>query len=64
MSVGGVSSAMAFSAGFGLLSILIYLTLLGVGVYVLVLLIKLMRRGIDALDLYIDEKRNNRRPYI
>lgn len=64
MSVGGVSSAMGFSAVFGFLAIVIYLVLLGVGIYVLVLLIKLMRRGIDALDLYIDEKRNNRKPYI
>ncbi|MFB5673864.1 hypothetical protein ACE3NQ_23880 [Paenibacillus terreus] len=41
-----------------LIPILLYLILFGVGIYVLVLFIKLARRGIKALDLYIAEKSN------
>ena len=33
-----------------------YLALLGVGVYIIVLIIKLALRGIKALDIYIKEK--------
>jgi hypothetical protein len=40
--------------------ILIYLFLFGAGVYCIFLFIKLARRGIIALDLYINEKRNGR----
>lgn len=37
---------------------IIYLLLMGVSVYSLVLFIKLARRGIKALDIYIAEKSN------
>lgn len=40
------------------ISILLYLFFFGIGIYVLVLFIKLARRGIKALDLYIEEKSN------
>ncbi len=36
--------------------IVIILGLLGVGIYGFVLFVKLAKRGIKALDIYIDEK--------
>ncbi|WP_429312581.1 hypothetical protein [Paenibacillus mucilaginosus] len=41
-------------------AIIIYLGMLGLFVYAFVLFVKLARRGITALDLYIEEKRGNR----
>lgn len=38
--------------------VVIYLIILGVSIYTLVLLIMLARRGIEALDIYINEKTN------
>ncbi|WP_238649692.1 hypothetical protein [Paenibacillus piscarius] len=38
--------------GFGMFAILIWLTGLALGVYLFILLVKLLRRGIIALDLY------------
>lgn len=35
-----------------------YLIMLGVSIYAIVLFIKLARRGIKALDIYIAEKTN------
>lgn len=48
--------------GFGVsgLVILINLALLSVSIYVLILLIKLARRGITALDIYIEKNRNHK----
>jgi hypothetical protein len=40
------------------LSILIYLVFVGLGIYCLILFIKLAHRGIEALDIYLNEKRN------
>lgn len=37
---------------------ILYLFFFGVGVYCLVLFIKLAHRGIKALDIYINEKTN------
>ncbi len=39
--------------------VLFYLVSFVVGVYCLVLLIKLARRGIRALDIYIEKNRND-----
>ncbi|AGF57130.1 MULTISPECIES: hypothetical protein [Clostridium] len=47
-------------AGFGIILVLIYLVIFGVSIYSLVLFIKLARRGIKALDIFIDEKSKNR----
>ena len=46
-------------AGFGIILVLIYLVIFGVSIYSLVLFIKLARRGIKALDIFIDEKSKN-----
>lgn len=58
-SVGGNFMEMAFNLVSGLYMILI-LALVGVGVYCLILFIKLANRGIKALDIYINEKTNNK----
>jgi hypothetical protein len=34
--------------------LLVYLVFFGIGVYLLLLLVKLINRGIKALDIYID----------
>ena len=36
--------------------LLIYLPLLGASIYAFILFVKLARRGIKALDIYIEEK--------
>ncbi|KEQ21856.1 hypothetical protein ET33_30705 [Paenibacillus tyrfis] len=41
-------------------SMLIYVILIGLSIYCLILFIKLARRGIEALDLYIHDKKNNK----
>ncbi|WP_168928309.1 hypothetical protein [Paenibacillus ginsengarvi] len=41
--------------------ILFYLVLIGLSVYCLVLFIRLAHRGIKALDIYINEKRDQNR---
>ncbi len=43
---------------FGLLNIMIILTLTGLSIYALILFIILARKGIKALDLYITKKNN------
>jgi hypothetical protein len=63
MSIGG-ASGIGMSGVLSLFSIAVYFIMLGIGIYVLVLLIQVLRRAIIALDLYIDEKRNNRKPYV
>ncbi|WNS45828.1 hypothetical protein [Paenibacillus sp. MMS20-IR301] len=41
-----------FFGGFSIFILLIWLTCLGLGIYLFVLVVKLARRGIIALDLY------------
>ena len=43
--------------GFALGLMFINLALIGLGIYSMVLFIKLARRGIKALDIYIDRNR-------
>lgn len=43
---------------FSLLSFILYLGVAVVGIYCIILLIKLMNRGIKLLDIMIDEKTN------
>lgn len=50
----------AFSFFLPLVIGIVYLLLIGIGFYVLYLLIKLLKRAIAALDIYLDEKRNHR----
>ncbi|HBS45565.1 MAG TPA: hypothetical protein DEA91_15875 [Paenibacillus sp.] len=45
-----------FGGGVGVLFFLIWLISIGLGIYFFVLLLKLARRGIVALDLYIYAK--------
>lgn len=42
---------------FPVLGLLIYLVMIGLGIYCMVLFIKLAKRGIEALDIYIHDKR-------
>ncbi|WP_242986426.1 hypothetical protein [Vallitalea guaymasensis] len=44
-----------------IITIIIYIGLFALSIYLLVLLIKLAKRGIKALDIYID---NNRKEYL
>lgn len=46
-------------AGFGIIFVLIYLVIFGISIYSFVLFIKLARRGIRALDIFLDEKTKN-----
>ncbi|AFH66137.2 hypothetical protein ACVNS2_36245 [Paenibacillus caseinilyticus] len=52
--------ASAIFSVMSIFAIIIYLGMLGLFVYAFVLFVKLARRGITALDLYIEEKRGNR----
>jgi len=56
-----VGSSMIGFGFLGFFGILIYLALIGISIYCLVLFIRLAHRGIQALDLYINEKRNQNR---
>ncbi|MBY3620348.1 hypothetical protein HGO21_12400 [Acinetobacter sp. CUI P1] len=49
-------SGIFFGGGVGVLFFLIWLISIGLGIYFFVLLVKLARRGIVALDLYIYAK--------
>ncbi|MBZ9685895.1 hypothetical protein G9F72_006005 [Clostridium estertheticum] len=42
------------------LNLIIILGLLGLGIYGFMLFVKLANRGIKALDIYINEKTNNK----
>jgi hypothetical protein len=42
------------------INLIIILGLLGLGIYGFVLFVKLANRGIKALDIYINEKTNNK----
>jgi hypothetical protein len=55
--MGSASATIGLFSGVG---ILIYLGLIGLSIYCLILFIRLAHRGIQALDLYIEEKRQNR----
>lgn len=49
------------TGGIGVLFVLVlYIGLLGVSIYMMILMIKLARRGIKALDIYINEKSSNK----
>ena len=43
-----------------IINLIIILVLLGIGIYGFVLFVKLAKRGIMALDIYINEKINNK----
>lgn len=45
---------------FSLINIVLLLTIFGVSIYCFVLFIKLAKKGIKALDIYINEKPNNK----
>ncbi|MFZ5351323.1 MAG: hypothetical protein ACOZCL_01225 [Bacillota bacterium] len=49
----------AMFGGLGLIFMILYLGLLGLGIYCTVLFIKLALRGIRALDIYIDKNQSN-----
>lgn len=51
--------ASSFGSIFTLMQ-LVNLVLLGLGIYCLILFIKLAHRGIKALDIYINEKTNRK----
>lgn len=42
------------------INLIIILVLCGMGIYAFILFVKLANRGIKALDIYIDEKTNNK----
>jgi hypothetical protein len=44
--------------GFGFFYIIFILAIIGFSIYWFILLVKLARRGIKALDIYINEKTN------
>ncbi|MFT8348405.1 hypothetical protein [Clostridium saccharoperbutylacetonicum] len=46
-------------AGLGIIFFLIYFIIIGISIYSVILFIKLARRGIKALDIFIDEKSKN-----
>lgn len=45
---------------YGLATAIIYLPIFGLSIYALVLFIRLAKRGIKALDIYIEEKSNTK----
>jgi len=46
------------AAGLGVIFVLIYIAIIVIWVYGFVLFVKLARRGIKALDIFINEKTN------
>ena len=46
-------------AGLGIIFFLMYFIIIGLSIYSFILFIKLARRGIKALDIFIDEKSKN-----
>jgi hypothetical protein len=42
------------------INLIIFLGLFGIGIYGFILFVKLANRGIKALDIYINEKTNNK----
>jgi preprotein translocase subunit SecD len=53
-----VSTSVSVFSAFSLIMIVVYGLFILLGLYALYLFIKLMIRGIEALDIYLDEKRN------
>ena len=51
---------MAIVSMLSFINIIFILGLFGIGIYGFVLFVKLANRGIKALDIYIDEKTNNK----
>ncbi|MCS7463300.1 hypothetical protein N0M98_24560 [Paenibacillus doosanensis] len=49
-------------SAFSQIMFVLYALFLLLGLYCLYLFIKLATKGIAALDIYLDEKRNGRRP--
>jgi len=50
----GIVSVLSF------INLIIILGLFGIGIYGFILFVKLANRGIRALDIYINEKTNNK----
>jgi hypothetical protein len=44
---------------FGLVNLIFLFSMLGVSIYAFILFVKLAHRGIEALDIYINEKNRN-----
>jgi hypothetical protein len=57
MGVATTSTAFVFLP---ILIFLVYALVLGLGIYCLVLFIKFARRAIKALDIYLEEKHNQK----
>lgn len=51
---------MAFLSVFSFVYLILIIGSIGIGIYGFVLFVKLAHRGIMALDIYINEKTNNR----
>jgi len=51
---------MAIVSVLSLINLIIILGLFGIGIYGFILFVKLANRGIRALDIYINEKTNNK----
>ena len=44
---------------FGIVNLIFLLSMVGVSIYTFILFVKLAHRGIEALDIYINEKNKN-----
>lgn len=53
---------MSFFGLVPMLLFLVYLVVISLGIYALILFIKVARRGIEALDIYLHDKRGGFRP--
>ncbi|MGO4106416.1 hypothetical protein [Paenibacillus sp. YAF4_2] len=53
-----VNTTVSVFSAFSIIMIIVYGLFILLGIYALYLFIKLMIRGIAALDIYLDEKRN------
>ncbi len=51
---------MAIVSVLSFINLIIILGLFGIGIYGFILFVKLANRGIRALDIYINEKTNNK----
>ncbi|GGH54672.1 hypothetical protein GCM10008014_23590 [Paenibacillus silvae] len=55
-----IDYGIGFTSLFSIVAVLVNLLVYGLGVYALFLFIKLAKRGIQALDIYLHEKRGGR----
>lgn len=55
-----VSTGFSIVSSLGIILFIVYGLFILLGLYALYLLIKLLLRGIEALDIYLNEKRNRR----